>query len=516
MRSRDTRTMADTIRSYSARNGGKFARFRCAGAPRNRGIGWGRTDEQSAASMGYSDRISECREVFELNCCAIPLTAVGSGGIFAVPARAVAGQDFGDAGRRRRRAPHRSCTSFRFLRGGIHRDCCRPRDPAGNCLRSSRRIHRILVRRTACTYSVVGPNCCMGREMQRSRGKLCAVSSRLRGRRTRRLQSSTSEGTECKKGSETFGAKRDRGPSSEASVPSRIPGNRARSHARNLLAGWPPSKSVGLLPFRHRAVRALRCWGFLLLRESQAAQRYTRLALCLEPVQASVASVSLSSQLARSHQKAMCLPANLSTLPKYLQSWVQFWTGPEARTDWRKSSEWIRVWQQRKRSTPRISTAADQEGEGSSDWAAMPRCSAFYAPVTNALELSLRRTRRGVREDLMTLPGESWSWQRHAKEHLLHHCGHFRTLRRVIVMVAGALDEGRIGGFERQHATLCQICGILESAAKDSGHDLAWRWPLLGLSDSDARPDVHWSPAEDSEVIAGQRKRPRSRQQRNY
>ena len=76
-----------------------------------------------------------------------------------------------------------------------------------------------------------------------------------------------------------------------------------------------------------------------------------------------------------------------------------------------------------------------------------------------------RETR--VREDLMTLPGESWSWQQHAKEHLLHHCGHLRSLRKVIVMVAGALDEGRIEGFERQHAMLCQINGILESAAKD-------------------------------------------------
>ena len=79
-----------------------------------------------------------------------------------------------------------------------------------------------------------------------------------------------------------------------------------------------------------------------------------------------------------------------------------------------------------------------------------------------------------VREDLMTLCKESWSWQRHAKEHLLHHCGQFRTLRTVIVMVAGALDEGRIGGFERQHAMLCQIYRILESGAKDSGHDLVW------------------------------------------
>ena len=32
-----------------------------------------------------------------------------------------------------------------------------------------------------------------------------------------------------------------------------------------------------------------------------------------------------------------------------------------------------------------------------------------------------------VWEDLVTLPVESWNWQRHAKEHLLHHCGHFRT-----------------------------------------------------------------------------------------
>ena len=72
-------------------------------------------------------------------------------------------------------------------------------------------------------------------------------------------------------------------------------------------------------------------------------------------------------------------------------------------------------------------------------------------------------------------------------------------------MVAGALDEGRIGALERQQAMLCQIYGILGSAAMDSGHDLAWRWPLLGLSDQDARPDVHWSPAEASAVIAWRR-----------
>ena len=59
--------------------------------------------------------------LFELNCCAIPLTAAGSGGILAVPARAVAGLDLGtqegDVDVPLTGGPSvRSCTSFRFLR----------------------------------------------------------------------------------------------------------------------------------------------------------------------------------------------------------------------------------------------------------------------------------------------------------------------------------------------------------------------------------------------------------------
>ena len=72
-----------------------------------------------------------------------------------------------------------------------------------------------------------------------------------------------------------------------------------------------------------------------------------------------------------------------------------------------------------------------------------------------------------VREDLTTLE-EARRWERHAEEYPLHHCGHLRRLRGVIVMVTRDLDEGRIGGFERQHALLCQIYEMLESATKDS------------------------------------------------
>ena len=96
-------------------------------------------------------------------------------------------------------------------------------------------------------------------------------------------------------------------------------------------------------PFPRKKIRPLRCWEVRLLRESQAAQRYTRVALCLEPVQALVAPVRPPCRVARSRQKAMCLPANLTTLPKYLQSWLEFWMNPGAHNHWRTSSKWIWV-----------------------------------------------------------------------------------------------------------------------------------------------------------------------------
>ena len=60
-------------------------------------------------------------------------------------------------------------------------------------------------------------------------------------------------------------------------------------------------------------------------------------------------------------------------------------------------------------------------------------------------------------------------------------------------MVAGPLDDDTIGGLERQRAMLCLICGILEYAAKDKGHNLALGSLLVGLSRPDARPDVQLS-----------------------
>jgi len=103
---------------------------------------------------------------------------------------------------------------------------------------------------------------------------------------------------------------------------------------------------------------------------------------------------------------------------------------------------------------------------------------------------------RIVREQLHVLPGESWSWRRWVDVQVLPPAGNFRTLRRAAVMIAAALDEGRSFSLERQHAYLVLSLGVLEAAAKDSGHDLGWYWPLLGTPDPDAAPRAHLAPTE--------------------
>ena len=84
--------MAETARSILARDGGKSARFGCAGAPRNRGYGCLRIDEQYYASAGCSDRVSVCR------------------GVIRTQLRGASAR----SGWARRRSVG-SCTSFRFL-----------------------------------------------------------------------------------------------------------------------------------------------------------------------------------------------------------------------------------------------------------------------------------------------------------------------------------------------------------------------------------------------------------------
>ena len=67
-------------------------------------------------------------------------------------------------------------------------------------------------------------------------------------------------------------------------------------------------------------------------------------------------------------------------------------------------------------------------------------------------------------------------------------------------MVAGALDD-EAASDNANASTRCCV--------RSTGYSILQRrtcgWPLLGLADSDARPDVHWSPAEASAVVAWHR-----------
>ena len=96
------------------------------------------------------------------------------------------------------------------------------------------------------------------------------------------------------------------------------------------------------------------------------------------------------------------------------------------------------------------------------------------------------------REDLTTLPEESASWERHGEESPLHHCGHLRSSRAIIVMATGDLNQGRIGGIGRPHTLLYRINGIRVCSKRQFPRTV----------DPDALPDVHWVPVEASGVIA--------------
>ena len=138
------------------------------------------------------DEIPNVR-LFELDCCAIPLTAAG--GMFAGPSGAVGGRALGTQGG----VLLTSCTSFVLLRE----------------LPTSRVSLRSSPKFQLEPPASVSPGCCTGRKMWRSRGNLCSVRSWFRGRRASALEHSSCEGSERQKDREAFGPKRGCGPSSD-------------------------------------------------------------------------------------------------------------------------------------------------------------------------------------------------------------------------------------------------------------------------------------------------------------
>ena len=114
---------------------------------------------------------------------------------------------------------------------------------------------------------------------------------------------------------------------------------------------------------------------------------------------------------------------------------------------------------------------------------------------------------RVTREAVGLLPGESLSVQRHARELLIPQAGNFSSLKRMAIMIAGALDEGRQRGSVHQHALLWHMYRVIGSAVLSETHDLEFGWPLLGLPDpcGVARPGL--APIESAGVAAFHRDR---------
>ena len=107
-----------------------------------------------------------------------------------------------------------------------------------------------------------------------------------------------------------------------------------------------------------------------------------------------------------------------------------------------------------------------------------------------------------AKEQLGVLSGEAWNWRRHVESELLPVCGNFSTLKRMLVLVAACLDEGRVYGLEQQQALLQHVYKVLEATARDPAHEMQWSWPLLGITDPAGRPRSNWAPGEAAALVA--------------
>lgn len=116
-------------------------------------------------------------------------------------------------------------------------------------------------------------------------------------------------------------------------------------------------------------------------------------------------------------------------------------------------------------------------------------------------EVVIRANDRAIQESLGAYAGEAWAYQRHARQCLVPECGNWATLKRLLVAVAAAIDEGRVRGPLHQHAMMIHIYRVLESTALSSG-DSAYAWPLLGLDDPAGRPAPGLAPIEAAGLAA--------------
>ena len=120
-------------------------------------------------------------------------------------------------------------------------------------------------------------------------------------------------------------------------------------------------------------------------------------------------------------------------------------------------------------------------------------------------ELTIAAHEQQIIAELMVLPGEGWSYSRHAKEKVQSNAAGYHGLRKCVVILAAALDLHRTKGAEQSRAFLSQAYKAAQSAALHPQKQWGFGWPLLGIPDPDGVSRPGYTPAETSALAAWHR-----------
>ena len=107
-----------------------------------------------------------------------------------------------------------------------------------------------------------------------------------------------------------------------------------------------------------------------------------------------------------------------------------------------------------------------------------------------------------IQRALKVLPGEAWSYGRHAREHVLPAAAGHHGLRKFVTILAHALDIGRTQGSDHMTAFVHQAYKAAEGAALHPQKQWTYGWPLLGIDDPDGLARPGFSPAEHAALAA--------------
>jgi hypothetical protein len=117
-------------------------------------------------------------------------------------------------------------------------------------------------------------------------------------------------------------------------------------------------------------------------------------------------------------------------------------------------------------------------------------------------QLVIQAHEREVVKDLGALPGEAWSYTRHAKEKVLPAAAGHAGLKKTVVLLAHALDLHRTAGADQAYAFLSQAYKAAQSASYHPNKQWTYAWPLLGVDDPDGPQRASLTAAEHAALAA--------------